>query len=152
MVRAILFDWGRTLFDSERGALFPEAVAVVERLSRTHTLAIVSLATGDNWAERVEARRGVLRESGIEPYFARALFDPADKDRLYAEALAALGVRAGEVAIVDDRAARGVRWGNRHGAVTVWLRRGKFARELPGEETGRPTHTIGSLAELVGLL
>lgn len=150
-IRAILFDWGRTLYDSERGVLFPDAAAVVEWLARTHRLAIVSLVTAGDYEARVAERHAVLREADIERYFAPILFARADKERLYGRALAELGVRPEEAAIVDDRAIRGIRWGNRHGATTIWVRGGKFKDERPDDDTGRPAHTIGALSELLAL-
>jgi FMN phosphatase YigB (HAD superfamily) len=148
MIRAILFDWGRTLYDSERGALFPEVAGVASRLARRHRLAIVSLLTAADYEARLAERYRVLRVADLERHFAPILFAPRDKDALYRRALAELGLRAEEVAVVDDRAVRGIRWGNHHGATTIWLRGGAFAGEAPDAETGAPTHTIGSLGEL----
>jgi FMN phosphatase YigB (HAD superfamily) len=94
----------------------------------------------------------VLRDAGLERYFAAIQFVPSDKDRAYAEVLAARGVRPDEIAIVDDRALRGIAWGNRHGATTIWLRRGRFAAELPDATTGLPTYTIADVTEVARLL
>ncbi len=150
--RAIIFDWGRTLYDSDHAALFPEAARVVEQLSARYALAIVALITRGDYAASVEERRAILRASDLERHFSALLFAPADKDSLYPLALRRLCLSPEEVAIVDDRVIRGVRWGNRAGATTIWLRRGKFARESPDEETGTPTHTIADLGQLLEIL
>jgi len=150
-IKAIVFDWGRTLYDSENGALFPETAPTLAALSRRYRLAIVSLVTRGDYHARVEERYTILRQRGIEHCFAAILFARADKDRLYVVALARLGLEPKETAIVDDRMARGIRWGNRHGATTIWLRRGRIAGELPDDDTGAPTHTIGGLSELGAL-
>lgn len=151
MIEAIVFDWGRTLYDSERGMLFPEVPDLVPRLAHSYQLAIVSLVSGD-YAARSAARLAVLRESGLESYFAAVRFVAADKDRAYAETLGELGVSSLSAAIVDDRAWRGIAWGNRHGATTIWLRRGRFADEAPDADTDEPTYTIGAIGELAALL
>ena len=151
-LRGIVFDWGRTLYDGDHAALFPEAARVVEQLSARYTLAIVALIARGDFEAGLEARRAILRASGLEPRFAALLFARADKDSLYPLALRRLRLSPQEVAIVDDRVIRGVRWGNRAGATTIWLRRGKFARELPDEETGAPTHTIENLGQLLAIL
>ncbi|HEX5505394.1 MAG TPA: HAD hydrolase-like protein [Thermomicrobiales bacterium] len=150
-VEAIIFDWGRTLYDSDSGDLVPRVPDLLARLVRRYRLAIVSLITGD-YEGRLARRLALLRERDIARHFAVVLFGRDDKDGLYATALARLGLGARAVAVVDDRVVRGIRWGNRHGATTIWLRGGKFADELPDDETGRPTHTIGSITDLDELL
>lgn len=151
MIKAIIFDWGRTLYDNERGALAAGVPGLLMTLGQRYTLAIVSLVSGD-YERRTAERRAVLRATALEPLFAAVRFVPADKDRAYVDTLAELGVQESEVAIVDDRARRGIAWGNRHGALTIWLRRGRFAAELPDAETGIPSHTIADLSELARLL
>ena len=152
MIRGVLFDWGRTLYDSDHAALFPEATRVVEELSARYALAIVALITRGDYAAGIEERRAILRASNLERHFSAMFFAPADKDSLYPLALRRLCLSPEEVAIVDDRAIRGVRWGNRAGATTIWLRRGTFAQEWPDEETGAPTHTIADLGQLLDIL
>jgi FMN phosphatase YigB (HAD superfamily) len=151
MIKAIIFDWGRTLYDSEGGCLATGAADLLPTLARHYKLAIVSLVSGD-YEQRLADRQQLLRDSGVESCFAVVHFVAADKDGAYAETLTELGVQAQEVAIVDDRVRRGIAWGNRHGALTIWLCRGRFAAELPDELTGVPTHTIGELRELSRIL
>lgn len=147
-VKAIVFDWGRTLYDNEQEELFPEARAVLDALSKKFRLAIVSLATDGDMARRWD----VLRRTQIEAHFESILFATGDKDGLYVTTLSRMGLAPEEVAIVDDRVIRGIRWGNQHGATTIWFRRGKFRDELPSSETGAPDLIIGNLTELLQFL
>lgn len=57
-----------------------------------------------------------------------------------------------QIAVIDDHVARGsgLNWGFVYGATTVWLRRDKFAHEIPPENQV-PTYTIDSLEELKGI-
>jgi len=151
MVRAIIFDWGRTLYDSEQGTLFPAVPTLLAELSRRYTLAIVSLVSGD-FASRVSARRSTVAEADIERFFAVIAFVPGDKEGAYRDVLAQLALSATDVAIVDDRVRRGIAWGNAQGATTIWLRRGRFADELPDTATGLPTYTIGAVEEITTTL
>ena len=148
MIKAIIFDWGRTLYDTENQALFPGTEKVLQLLSRLYLLVIVSLASDGN----IEKRMQVLRELGIEKYFAAVFFAQNDKDSLYALALSHLAIAPGEIVIVDDRVMRGIKWGNTCGATTIWLRRGKFMNEEPSKETGPPTYVISTLEEVCSLL
>lgn len=147
ITKAIMFDWGRTLYDSENQALFPETERVLQLFSTLYLLIIVSLTSDGN----IEKRMQLLRACGIEKYFTAIYFAQKDKDALYVTALSHLGLPAEEVAIVDDRVVRGIRWGNACGATTIWLRRGKFMDEKPNEETGEPTYIISNLEEVCSL-
>jgi FMN phosphatase YigB (HAD superfamily) len=147
MIKAIIFDWGRTLYDGENQMLFPGTENVLQILSALYILVIVSLASDGNIEKRIQ----ILRECGIEKYFAAVYFAQNDKDSLYELALARLAITAREVVIVDDRVVRGIKWGNACGATTIWLRRGKFMNEEPSKETGPPTYVISRLEEVCSL-
>lgn len=147
MVKAIIFDWGRTLYDSENQMLFPGTEAILQILSKLYLLVIVSLASDGNIEKRIQ----ILRECGIEKYFIAVYFAQNDKDSLYTIALSRLTLMPREIAIVDDRVVRGIRWGNANGATTIWLRQGKFMNEEPDGKTGPPTYIVSSLQEIRSL-
>ncbi len=147
-IKAIIFDWGRTLHDPDIDSLFPGTQEVLEELSKKYTLALVTLAK----SQSPEYRRKTIKESGIKPYFRAIVIGNEEKDKLYEEALKELALLPENVVVVDDRTIRGISWGNRSGAMTIWMRRGKFAEELPTIETGDPTHTITDLSALTRIL
>ena len=147
-IKAIIFDWGRTLHDPETDTLFSGVLETVQNLSKNYSLALVSLAKSDS----PEKRRKKIEESGVAEYFKLILVGEDNKNAMYEKVLTDLKVTPKEVVIVDDRIVRGVAWGNYKGAVTVWLRKGKFAEELPSQETGDPTFTINDITELNNLL
>lgn len=151
MIKAIIFDWGRTLYDSEQGSFFSAVPALLAELSQRYTLAIVSLVSGD-YALRANERRAALSDANLSAHFAAIQFVPTDKDRAYQETLMRLKVSAIEMAIVDDRVKRGIAWGNQHGATTIWLKRGRFSGALPNAITGMPTYTINAIEEVGTLL
>ncbi len=148
MVKVVIFDFGRTLYDRDNNGFFPEVPEILEKLSSRYKLAIVSMAVSDD----PEERKRILKESNFEKYFDSTIFVKEDKDSAYEKALLELGVDPVEVAIVDDRVKRGVAWGNKRGAATIWFRNGKFKDELPDGETGEPTNTILNLSELLQIL
>lgn len=147
-IKAIIFDWGRTLHDPDTDGLFPGTQEVLEELSGKYTLALVTLAK----SQSVEDRRRTIRESEIGFYFRAVVIGNEEKDALYEEVLKELALLPENVVVVDDRTIRGISWGNRSGAMTIWMRRGKFAEELPVGETGDPTHTITDLSALTRIL
>lgn len=150
MIRAVIFDYGRTLYDRDEEHLFPDAVSVVRQLSVRYRLAIVSFCPQEEEAERIS----VLKDHGIFECFDDIQFTDAidEKGERCSGVLQKFGLDADEVAVVDDHIVRGVAWGNQVGAMTIWFQRGKFANVLPDERTGQPDHIIHSLQELLGVL
>lgn len=145
MIKAVIFDFGRTLYDRDNDRFFPEVFGILESFSPRYKMAIVSMAPGGD----IEERRQVLKDSNTEKYFDSIIFVREDKDSAYEKALVELNVEPKDIAIIDDRVKRGVSWGNRRGSVTIWFRNGKFKDELPDETTGEPTYTITDLSELL---
>ena len=145
-IQNIIFDWGRTLYDPDAEALFPGVREMLPWLSGKYKLYIVSLASKGE--EEIVKRRKMIKDFGIEQYFQDIFFAPEDKDSLYEGLVAKYTLNLAETAVVDDRIIRGVAWGNRNGATTVWFQNGKFGTELPTVETGGPTHHITAFNDL----
>ena len=150
MIRAVIFDYGRTLYDRDENRLFPDAVAVIRQLSTRYRLAIVYFSPKEEEKERIS----VLEGHGILECFEDIQFtdEIGEKGERCTEVLRKLGLGADEIAVVDDHIIRGVAWGNQVGATTIWFRLGKFANVLPDETTGQPDHIVHSLQELLGIL
>lgn len=150
-IRAIIFDWGRTLYESETKKEFPEADNVLAQCAkRSYRLALVSLVSVHANAT-LEERKKQIEHSPLRNYFEMVVVTDTDKDKSFDEVVRALNLPPEEVLIVDDRTVRGIKYGNLRGHPTVWLRKGKFADELPNEETKQPTFTIHSLEELLDI-
>lgn len=148
-IKAVIFDYGRTLHDKEKNAFFPEVEDVLGYLFTKYKLAIVSVARGEPAEERIAA----LKMAGLSKYFSSMMFhETVDKDLLFRDTLNKLRVLPKETAVVDDRVQRGIIWGNKNGALTIWFQNGKFSDELPNEETGMPSYVIKNLAELKRIL
>ena len=72
-------------------------------------------------------------------------------DYWFAELIKVHKLSPEEVVCVGDRAQDEIRAGNRLGCTTVWMRRGRYAEEEPGEGD-RPTHQIRLLPQLSTLI
>ena len=152
MIKAVIFDWGRTLYDSECKQEFPAAKEIlVFCQARGLRLALVSLVSAVANATLKE-RRNQIERSPLRPCFEIALVTDNDKDALYDQVVKHFALPREEVLIVDDRVIRGIRYGNAHGHPTVWIKKGKFAGELPNAATGMPTHMITELIQLKDIL
>jgi FMN phosphatase YigB (HAD superfamily) len=143
-IELIIFDWGGTLHESKTDSIFDGVPEVLDKLSERYPLVLISLAKSQD----PKTRRQKIGDSGISQYFKSILVGGEDKDEMYESILSDLNVNPENVLIVDDRAIRGIAWGNRKGAKTIWIQQGKFANELPDNETGTPTFVISDIKDL----
>ena len=151
-IKAIIFDWGRTLFDSETKLEYPEAEPVLQECkNRGYILTVASLVSPLANATLSE-RTSQIESSPLRKFFTIALTTETDKDEILKQIVTQLQLPADEIMIVDDRTIRGISYGNKHGHPTAWLKQGRFANELPNTDTGLPTFTIKSLSELLDIV
>jgi len=150
-MKAVIFDWGRTLYNPEEGALFSDTKSVLEYLKlKNYILAIVALATAGQ--SKITERMSIIEKENLALYFVSIKFDIENKDKMYEETLFELGLKHEDVFIVDDRVMRGITWGNKNGCKTIWVQNGKFANELPDEYSRSPSYTITSIIQLQDIL
>lgn len=145
MIKAIIFDWRLTLVDEDR-KLFPYSKKVLNELQSKYKLAVISRARTDN----IETRLKQIGEIGH--YFNVIAADKEKTREQYLECIERLGVKPENTLIVDDRAFLGIKIGNQLGCQTAWINQGAYADELPNEETGKPTHIINSIEDLLEIL
>ncbi len=152
MIEAIIFDWGRTLFDSDGKIEFPESEDILKYCKeKGYRLGLVSLTSMYSNAGLAE-RKNQIDDSVLRKYFEFALVTDTDKDVLFEQAVRRFDLPYENILVVDDRTARGIKWANQKGCQSVWMQKGKFADELPNAETGQPTHTIHNLSELLKII
>lgn len=126
--------------------LFPEVIAMLDRLRPTYALALITNGAPD-------IQRDKLARSGLEPYFpvvavsgeaGVAKPDPA----IFAQTMAALEVAPHEAVMVGDSSAADILGASRAGVRAIWIRR----EGQPLRDGARPDATIASLDELDALL
>lgn len=151
-IKAIIFDWGRTLFDSETKKEFSGAEKVLSFCrDQGYKLAVASLVSIHANAT-LEERQNQIESSYLRSFFDMIAVTDEDKDRILDSIVEKLALPRENILIVDDRVIRGIKYGNSHGHPTVWVKNGKFSNELPNEETGQPSFVITSIDQLIGLL
>jgi FMN phosphatase YigB (HAD superfamily) len=147
MIKAIIFDWGRTIYDKEHEKLFPKTKNILEYFHNKYSLAVVSLAIDDD----IEGRFVKIDKYGIRKYFKFMLFHISDKDSLFRNAIGNLNLKPEEIMVVDDRMKR-LTFPINIGCQTIWIKKGKFASEEPTSHTGQPSYVVDSLEKLLDIL
>jgi len=154
-IKAIIFDWARTLYDVESEKEFEDAEDVlVYCKSKNYHLGLVSLIDKEESIidTTIESRNKQIGNSSLKNYFEKILTTEGNKDLIIEEMIKYFGFPNNEILIVDDRTIRGIKYGDKHGCQTAWLQKGIFQNQLPNNETGDPTYVIKSLSELKGII
>jgi FMN phosphatase YigB (HAD superfamily) len=152
-IKAIIFDWGRTLYDVDLKQEISDAEDVLFYCKQKgYKMCVASLArplTGDN----VEERKKQIENSSLYGYLDMLeVTDAKEKDDVLDELVKKLNMQRGEILIVDDRIVKSIKYGNKNSHPTVWLQSGPFANEFPNSKTGNPTFTIETLSELKNII
>lgn len=152
-IKAIIFDWGRTLYDVDTKKEISDSEDVLLYCKQKgYKMCVASLArplTGDS----VEERRKQIENSSLGKYLNMLeVSDTKEKDEMLDSLVKKLNVLKEEILFVDDRIVKSIKYGNKNGHPTAWLQTGPFADELPNSETGIPTFTIETLSELKNLI
>lgn len=140
MNKVILFDFNRTLYDSDAGKLFPEVLELLavlrQREYRLHLVCMIG-----------EGRDTLITDLILDKYFDTIHMVKEKTLKLFKQLL------IGDINIViGDRIRKEIALGVASGAKTIWFKNGKFAGELPQTDAEQPMHTIFSLSELYELL
>ncbi len=152
MIKAVIFDWGRTLYDSDKKVEFVESEDILKYISENGIrMALASLVSPQANATLDERKRQIAT-STLWKYFEYTRVTEEDKDQILEEIVAELNIPREEILIVDDRMVRGIKYGNLNGHPTVWVKAGRFSEELPNADTLEPTYIINSVSELRNII
>jgi FMN phosphatase YigB (HAD superfamily) len=148
-IKAIIFDWGRTLFDVDIKKEISDSEDVLSYCKQKgYKICVASLArplTGDNVEERIKQ----IKDSSLYKYIDMLeVTDVKEKDEMLDILVKKLNIPKEEILFVDDRVVKSIKYGNKNSHPTVWLKSGPFTNELPNLETGTPTFIIETLSEL----
>lgn len=147
MVRGIIFDFNRTLYNPETSSLTSGTLDLLRYLKNSsYKLCLISKKTQ-------EERREQISELGLDLYFPDILVIEGEKTKQDFEMCAkAMSLAYSEIAVVGDRVRSEITLGNEIGMTTFWYRSGKFASETPRNKEEEPDFIIDRLEELVDYL
>lgn len=143
VIRNIIFDWKRTLYDPDTKKLIEGAVDLLEFI-KARNIPMVLVGKGEEDMND-EVNRLRLRE-----YFSEIVFAEGEKDP---DVFAKYLTRPPENTLfIGDRVRSELEIGNKLGATTIWVKQGKFATELPENRNQEPDYTVDSLAECLNVV
>jgi len=145
MIKGIIFDWNRTLYDKDKKELIESALFVINELHRRkYKMCIVSKGR--------EHTSELLRKHNLSKYFSEVVLSEEKTEKEFVACLNEMRLRHDVVLVVGDRIKGEIKLGNSLGMKTVWFRNGKYADETPSEEIEKPTHIITALRDLLKLI
>lgn len=142
-MKAVIFDFNRTLYDPDLQQLFPATLPLLEYCKqRGLRMALLTKAGEGN------ARQMLIDELGISPFFDRIEIVSQKEEGLFKKLLVDWGIPASQCWVVSDRLRTDLRIAKRLGCRTIWVRQGKFAAEGPEGPTDEPEVTVTNLEEV----
>lgn len=150
-IKAIIFDWGRTLFDVDtKNEIMGSEDILSYCKQKGYKICVASLVRANT---TIEERKNQIKCLPLGKYFDMfEVSDEKEKDNILEKLIKKLNLQKEEILFVDDRVVKSIKYGNKNGYPTVWLQNGVFANELPDEDTGKPTFVIKSLLELKNII
>lgn len=143
MVKTILFDWKRTLYNPESRGLIEGAEEVLAKLG-DKDLNLYLIGKDPEGSMPMEVERLKVAKWFTAIHFVKD--SKADED------IARFIIEPSQTVVVGDRVRSEIEVGNRLGAITVHVAQGKFADELPLSQEQVPTYTIATIIELPELI
>ncbi|MEK6901765.1 MAG: HAD hydrolase-like protein [Nanoarchaeota archaeon] len=146
MIKSVIFDFNRTLFDPDKKALVEGALLLLQALQQQeYKLCLISRKT-------VEERQEDISRLGLDKFFMHIIVAEEKTQEHFSDCLNAMKLQGREVAVVGDRVRSEIYFGNVLGMRTIWFKVGKFAVEEPQKKEEEPNYVITDLGEVLGCL
>ena len=147
MIRGLVLDYNRTLYDPDADGLMEGAKEFLEWCHRKR-LRLALVSRGD------ASRHEDLKKFGIHGYFTKILVlsDGNKGPHHFEECARALALEPREIAVIGDRARAELKHGKAAGMKTIWYRKGKYTQDEPESEDEKPDAIVGEFSEIKDVL
>lgn len=140
MIKNIIFDWKRTLYNPDEMALISGAKELLDLVKEKNIPMILIGKGGEDMESELERLK-------MKNYFSEVFFQEGDKDiELFKKYVDVNNPKS--TIIIGDRVRSELQIGNILGATTIWVKQGKFADEEPESEDQKPDFVVGELGEV----
>lgn len=140
MIKGIIFDFNRTLYDPDNHRVFRGVRGLLGRLYKKFSLSLVTTEAVD--------RSYVLEGNKLVSFFKCIESVDEKTPEIFLECCREMQLEPSEVVAVGDRIRGEIVAANKAGMKTIWLKRGKFANEFPENDNEKPNFIIADLKEL----
>lgn len=142
--RLVIFDFYRTLYDPGSKKLESKALEVL-RFLKSRNFDLLLISTGG------KRRRNKIQKLGLDHLFSKIVVVPYKSPKTFKEAIKERK-NMKKVLVIGDRIKSEIKIGNTLGCTTIWLKKGKFAKQLPKNKKEKPDFIIRELEELFRVL
>ncbi|MGM0565684.1 MAG: tRNA pseudouridine(55) synthase TruB [Bacteroidota bacterium] len=142
-VKAVIFDFNRTLYDPEKENLMEGARRLLNSLKkRGIKMALLSVTSSGD-------REQLIASLDLHSYFEETLVLSGNKEpEHFVELSQKMQVDPEKCLVIGDRIKQEIHSANLAGMKTCWLQRGKFKKEKPDIQDEKPDYTINNLHEV----
>lgn len=140
-MKTVIFDFNRTLYDPDKGALENGVIEVLEYLNSLG-YQLILYGKGD------EKRKNLISETGIGNYFREVLLLDEKTLDTFQELVRRNSISVNDSFSVGDRIKKEIVISNKAGFKTIWFKKGKFASETPESREEEPFAIIIELIQL----
>lgn len=137
MIKTVIFDWKRTLYDPDKKVLLDGAVELLEFLKAKDIPMVLIGKGGEDMKQEVE-------RLGVGKFFQHIVFAEGAKDLELFKAYIDQD-NSKSTLFIGDRVRSELEIGNKLGATTIWVKQGKFAMEEPVNGNQKPDYIVSSL-------
>lgn len=144
MIKCVIFDWKRTLYDPDTKNFIDGAVELLEFIKSKNISLVLIGKGGDDMHYEVD-------RLGVRKYFKEIVFARGEKDpQVFRTYISKDNPET--TLIIGDRVRSELEIGKKLGATTIWIKQGKFASEEPDNTDQKPDYIVLSLRKCKDLL
>ena len=144
MIKAIIFDYYRTLYDPEEGISMATRNLMRELKEQGIILALIT--------RNESAKKNIFSNSSHDFFSFVKTVEDDKKEEDFREVMKQINMKDEEILVVGDRIKKEITLGNKIGLKTVWLKKGLYATELPETKAEEPWKIIEDLQEIKQVL
>lgn len=144
MKKIVIFDFNRTLYDPEKGRVMRGARKVIKFLTdQGFTLFLISAGQ--------KTTRKTIEQTGMVLFFEKITVSKSKSLRDFRKFITP-DVSLKNSYVIGDRVKSEIKKGNQLKMRTIWICKGKFARELPTSIKEQPTFTVSNIMGVLEII
>lgn len=139
--KIIIFDFMRTLYDPDEKSIVRGALELLKSLRNAGFILILISTEIGNKADPIA-------QTGITPYFEKIILTREKSERDFKEIQTAVPHDPQASYVIGDRVRGEIKIGNLCGYQTIWVKKGKFAAQLPRTSFENPRYIVTDVRQV----